>query len=296
MRRATPHKLSHKIFFLIRIFVSVVILFLLAYTSQFARIRTPDLKVWFFDIGQGDATFIETPNGQQILVDGGPDNSILQKLSSVMWPWDKTIDAIFVTHPDADHITGLISVLDRYNVKAIYETGVRGSTPMIIGLEKAMDEERASRIITTQGKSFEFDGARMDILWPTLDAIAKEKERNNTSIVIRMSYGDSSFLLTGDAQTEVEDDYAKLVGDIDVLKVGHHGSKTSTSVLLLKTIKPEFAIISDGVDNKYGHPHPIVLERLKDIGAMIFRTDKDGDVLAKSDGVSLQVAPVFLPF
>jgi competence protein ComEC len=296
MRRVTPHKQSHKLFVLLRLFIACVVLFLLAYTAQFARIQTPGLKVWFFDIGQGDAIFIETPNGQQILIDGGPGDSILQKLSSVMWPWDHSIDAIVITHPDADHITGLVSVFERYQVKTIYETGVRGGTPMIQALEQAIAEEQSQNKIVREGQTFNWDGVQVFVHWPSEEAIQTQKDRNNTSVVLKLVYGSTSILLTGDAEETIEEEIGFSVGDIDVLKVGHHGSKTSTSVQFLKVVNPEVAVIPVGADNSYGHPHPIVLEHLKQVGASILRTDLDGDILLVSDSMSYKVSPVFLPF
>jgi len=296
MRRVTPHKRSHKFFILLRLFIAVIILFVIAYSALFARMETQGLKVWFFDVGQGDAIFIETPNGQQILVDGGPNNSILQKLSSVMWPWDHTIDAIVVTHPDADHITGLVSVLERYQVKTVYETGVRGGTTMIQAFDRAIVEEQSQNNFVREGQSYNWDGVQVFVRWPTEEAVKIQKDRNNTSIVLELVYGDTSILLTGDAEETIEEEVGFSVGDIDVLKVGHHGSKTSTSVQFLKAISPEVAVIPVGADNSYGHPHPIILERLKQVGASILRTDLDGDILFVSDSENYHVSPAFLPF
>lgn len=296
MPRATHHKQSHKIFILLRTLILCVILFAFAFSSQFTRMQTSGLKVWFFDIGQGDATFIVTPSGKQILIDGGPDDTILQKLSSVMWPWDHSLDAIVVTHPDADHITGLVSVLQKFDVAEIYETGVRGGTPMIQALEKAIIEEQAKNKKVRENELYNWDGIQVFVYWPTDEAVKIEKDRNNTSIVLDLVYGETSILLTGDAEAIIETIVAPSVGDVDVLKVGHHGSKTSTSVRLLKAITPEAAVISDGKDNRYGHPHPIVLERLKEAGARILRTDLDGDILLVSDSVNYQISPAFLPF
>ena len=296
MRRVTPHKRSHKFFILLRLFIAVIILFVIAYSALFARMETQGLKVWFFDVGQGDAIFIETPNGQQILVDGGPNNSILQKLSSVMWPWDHTIDAIVVTHPDADHITGLVSVLERYQVKTVYETGVRGGTTMIQAFDRAIVEEQSQNNFVREGQSYNWDGVQVFVRWPTEEAVKIQKDRNNTSIVLELVYGDTSILLTGDAEETIEEEIGFSVGDIDVLKVGHHGSKTSTSVQFLKAISPEVAVIPVGADNSYGHPHPIILERLKQVGASILRTDLDGDILLVSDSENYHVSPAFLPF
>ena len=252
--------------------------------------------MWVFDIGQGDAIFIQTKEGQQILIDGGRDQKILQKLSSVMWPWDRTIDAIVATHPDADHITGLISVLDRYQVNTIYETGVRGETPMIDALVEAIGREEAAHTILRAGDRFDFGDVQFMIEWPTQEAVNSAKDRNNTSIVLKLIYGSHSILLTGDAEKEVEAEIAKKIGDVDVLKVGHHGSVSSSTLTFLEQIKPEYALIPVGEKNSYGHPHPVVLSRLMQVAAQIFRTDLDGDILVTTDGTHLQVGPKSLPF
>lgn len=293
-RRAQPIKRIEFQHFLAVIFL--VAFLVLSLAGQFFRARDPALRVWFLDIGQGDAIFIETPNQKQILIDGGPDQTILSKLPSIMWPWDRTIDAIVVTHPDADHVSGLISVFERYDVATIYETGVRGGTPVIAKLEETMDAQQAARVLGRAGQSFVIDGVTFDIIWPTVDATKTQKDRNNTSIVLRVRYGKTVFLFTGDAEEVVEDEFGISAGDVNVLKVGHHGSKTSTSFELLQTIKPEIAVISAGVDNRYGHPHPIVLWRLTQQDSRIWRTDLDGDILVSTDGISVRAAPAFLPF
>lgn len=282
----------HQVIVAVLIFVSIA----WSLRGQQWRLQESALHIWIFDIGQGDAIFVETPDGKQMLIDGGPDNTVLSKLPSVMWPWDRTIDAVVVSHPDADHITGLVSVLDRYRVSHIYETGVRGGTAMIKELVRAIESEPAQHHLGRAGQSFEFDGVQIDILWPTQEAIVKEKDRNNTSIVMRLRYGKSTILLTGDAEASVEEQIAGIVGDIDALKVGHHGSKTSTSMDFLWKTKPEISLVSAGEENRYGHPHPIILTRLSQIGSEIWRTDIDGDILITSDGKRIQASPAFLPF
>lgn len=296
IHRAPPHKPAQKyqrhLFFLL----VAILFFLIPLSAQLSRLREDELRVWFFDVGQGDAMMITTPHGKQILIDGGPDQTILQKLPSVMWPWDKTIEAMFISHPDSDHITGLVSVLERYQVQVIYETGVRGGTSVIREFEQAIENEQAAHVIVREGDTFEIDGVTIDVLWPSEQAIKNEKDRNNTSVVMRVSYGETEILFTGDAEEEVEDDFAKQAGDVDVLKAGHHGSRTSTSAKLLATVRPEIGIISAGEENRYGHPHPIVLHRLKEIGAQIWRTDQDGDIVLFSDGLTIRIKPAFLPF
>lgn len=296
IRRVTPlrpiQQYRRRLFFL----CVAILFFLIPLSAQLSRLRESGMRVWFFDVGQGDGMLIETPHGKQLLIDGGPDQTILQKLPSVMWPWDRTIEAMFVSHPDSDHVTGLVSVFERYNVQAIYETGVRGGTSVIRELEQAILKEQAARFVVRQGDTFEIDGVTIDIIWPSEQAVRAQKDRNNTSIVMRVSYGDTEILFTGDADEYVEEDFAIQAGDIDVLKVGHHGSHTSTSATFLKAVRPEIAIISAGEENRYGHPHPIILSRLHEIGAEIWRTDFDGDILLFSDGLSIARRPVFLPF
>ncbi len=255
-----------------------------------------ELKVWFFDVGQGDATFIETPDGKQLLIDGGPDDRVLQKLSSVMLPWDRYIDAILITHPDADHITGLISVLENYKVGTIYETGVRGFTPTIDQLVEAMTNEGANIITLRKGDTIPFGEVSANVLWPTQEVVETSKQRNNTSIVLQMTFGDSSFLFTGDAEQDAELSMLKSVQDIDILKIGHHGSKTSSTVAFLKRSAPEYAIISAGEENRFGHPHAIVVSRLKDMYSDYFITGIDGDVLVTSKGGEPIVAVFPLPY
>ena len=242
------------------------------------------LRVWFFDIGQGDGTLIETPNGKKILVDAGPDASILMKLGEVLWPWDRSIDAIVITHPDADHITGFVSVLRRYRVGHVYETGVIAKTAVDTEIEKLIRDEHLPVTIVRIGDSIPDADIQLAVVWPSDLAVSHAAgDRNNASVVIRLTYGETTVLLTGDAEEPSEKLFASNVGAVDVLKVGHHGSATATSQLLLDLIRPRMAVISVGVQNKYGHPHPLILDRLMNQSIQIFRTDLQGDILMTSD-------------
>ncbi len=294
--RHTQHKTRSKILQIVPIILFFVLISFWPILTTWNLQPHGELQIWVMDVGQGDAILIRTKEGKKILVDGGRDQMILQKLGSVMWPWDKTIDAIVATHPDADHITGLISVLKRYHVNTIYETGVRGETPMIDALAKAIPVEHATHTLLRSGDAFDFGDAHFIVEWPTQQGIDSSKNTNNTSVVLKLVYGSRSILLTGDAEKEVEDVIGSKIGDVDVLKVGHHGSVYSTTPNFLAEIKPEYALISDGVNNPYGHPHPVVLDRLRAVAAKIFRTDLDGDILVTTDGTYLRVKPTFLPF
>ncbi len=223
------------------------------------------LRVWFFDVGQGDAIFFETPEGYQVLVDGGPDRAVLSKLGAVMWPWDRTIDAVVLTHPDQDHVAGLVHVLQRYRVQDVYWTGAEHHTFAAEAFEREM-KARVTRVHQIKrGDAWRADDLKFETIFP-FDAPPDGflKEQNRYSLVLRATYGDTSVLLTGDTTAQEEDQYAALSGDVDVLKVAHHGSRTSTQIRFLETTYPETAVISVGEDNTYGHPHPIVLQRLSE--------------------------------
>lgn len=243
------------------------------------------LCVWFFDVGQGDGIFIKTPSGKKIIVDAGPDASILTKLGEVMWPWDKTIDAIVMTHPDADHISGFIPILKRYRVGRVFETGVVADTQIDTELRNIIQTERIPITRVRRGDILPFSDVSLAVMWPSDEVVSRAEEgRNNTSVVIKLMYGETTVLLTGDAEEISEKQFAGALGHIDVLKVGHHGSVSSTSPFLLQSIHSNFAVFSVGANNRYGHPHPLILDRLQAISAKIFRTDIDGDILLRSHG------------
>lgn len=280
------------------VLVLLSLAFIIFFSESYQSLaQTNQLKVWFFDVGQGDAIFIETPNHHQILIDGGPGSGVLSKLGSVMLPWDKTIDAIIFTHPDADHITGLIPILERYKVSTIYETGLNSTTQTMKSLETAIIKEQAQHQLISAPQRFLIDGLEIQVLWPEQDYQDQMvKEANATSIVLKVTYQNTSILLTGDAEVENEAEFGSLAGDVDVLKIGHHGSLTSTGVEFLNTVTPEIAVISVGGNNRYGHPHPAILQRLIKRTVKIFRTDQDGDILLISDGGEPTVFPAPLPF
>ncbi len=253
-----------------------------------------EFRVWFFDVGQGDATLLISPKGERLLIDGGPDQSVLSKLGTILPPWDRRIDAVLLTHPDADHMLGLISVLEFYDVQQVYVSGEEAQNAFFKAWSKRLQEEQATVIKLKQGEEFKFGGLDVHVLWPRADR--EDFSRNNQSIVLDVHYGDTSILLTGDLEEEGETELLAIVKPIDVLKAGHHGSLSSSSYAFVQKTKSDFSIISAGLDNRYGHPHPTVLERLKDVGSRIFRTDLDGDILLSSFGGEPVVKEKPLPF
>ena len=253
------------------------------------------LEVNFFDVGQGEAIFIETPSRHQILIDGGPSSLILEKLAESLPFWDRTIDLIILTHPEHDHLAGLIEVLKRYKIENILWTGIVRDTSEYNEWVKLIKNEGAKIKIAQASQRINLStyevNRHIDILYPFENLEGQEFENsNNTSIVAKLIFGENSFLFTGDAYQSVE---KKLVSrgwglNSDVLKVGHHGSKTSTSEEFIKQVSPEIAVISVGKDNPYQHPHQETLDTLEKYGIKILRTDKEGDIKIISNGESLR--------
>ncbi len=281
-----------KFYFLGGLLIAAVLVWLAVFSLQGSGL----LEVNFFDVGQGDAIFIETPEKFQILIDGGPDAKILEKLGKEMPFWDRTIDLVILTHPDPDHLNGVIEVLKRYKVKEILYTGVVPEDLKQKGVD-IVEKGKAKKIIAKAGKRIDLGQTPLDskhltgqvyieILYPFEDITGQRfSDFNQTSIVCQLVYGKISFLLTGDAPKSVEYQLmAKQANlDSDILKVAHHGSKTSTSDYFLNAISPEIAVIQVGKDNKFGHPHQEVLDVLNQQNVKILRTDLDGDIKISSD-------------
>lgn len=295
-KRFTLHATRSTILLIVTTLFLSVVLWMQAAQIVFPWQEKP-LRVWMLDIGQGDAFFIEFPTGEQWLIDGGPDDAVLAKLGSLLLPWDRTLDAILVTHPDADHMTGFISLLDRYQIDHVYETGAVAATAQDRALVERVANEPSGRELLSSGDVLKVGTATLTVVWPQETHEGDQVgNRNNTSLVVRLDYGETSVLFTGDAEEESEIVFANKVGDIDVLKVGHHGSLSSTSWNFLAAIAPEVALISAGEGNPYGHPHPVILNRLLEWGSQTFRTDLQGDILVTSYGDEPQVQPAPLPF
>ena len=250
------------------------------------------LEVCFFDVGQGDSIFIETPQKYQVLIDGGPDSSVLEKLGKEMPFWDRSIDLVILTHPEHDHIAGLIDVLESLEVENILWTGVLKDTSEYEEWKKKIKEEGSRVVIAQSGQYIKLGDAWLFVLWPDENLEnQKPKNTNNTSVIVRLVFGRISFLFEGDAYKSVEKKLMlqnkKLKST--VLKVAHHGSKTSTGEEFLREVFPEVAVIEVGKDNHYGHPHQEVLDRLEKYGIKILRTDLNGDIKILSDGLNYKI-------
>ncbi len=271
----------------------ILSLTMLGFVALFSQSNLDDeekLQVAFLDVGQGDATFIESPTGTQVLIDGGKGGMVLSKLSEVMGFFDRDIDMIVATHPDMDHIGGLIGVLDRYTVHTILITENESDTPAFEAFTDRIFEEGAKILIARRGQIYDLGSGSagsttLSILFPDRDA--RDFESNASSIVARLVYGESEYLFTGDAPKEIEEYLISLDAQgiaSDVLKVGHHGSRTSTSEIFVNAVIPDVAIISAGKDNSYGHPHGEVTKLLTARGIAQKNTADLGSIVSVSDG------------
>jgi len=274
----------------------IIFLFLIAsglwYNLYAASSNSNYLKVVFLDVGQGDSIYIETPDGHQMLIDGGPDARVLSQLSQVMPFGDRSIDVVVATHPDADHIGGLPQILDTYEVSTFIENGVTSNTKVYQSLEQKILKNKIKKIIALRGNSILLDKEKnihFDILFPDRDV--SNFDSNDASVVGKLVYGNESFMLTGDATVYTENlikwNESDAILKSQVLKLGHHGSHTSSSLPWLESVNPEISIISAGKDNRYGHPHKDILERLKDLKIPYLATYEKGNIIFKTDGENL---------
>lgn len=237
------------------------------------------LHLYFLNVGQGDAIFLRTPAGTTILVDGGPEKKVLDELGAVLPFFAKTIDYVFLTHPDRDHIEGLLSVLRRYRIGQVIFTGTLSENFLSRRfLEIIREKNIPVRLARADNDIALPDGIKLDILFPLEFEIQTTEKTNNTSIIMKIIYGEHEILLTGDAEAAEEEILLAHGVDLaaDMLKVAHHGSKTSSTENFLRAVSPKSCVILVGRYNSYHHPHPSILKRLSQHCREIFRTDTNG--------------------
>jgi len=267
--------------------IPYVILATLALTAVFVWLAVWELmpgdgvKIDFLDVGQGSAILLSAPNNNQVLIDGGPSDAILAKLGQALPLFDRKIELLILTHPDSDHLSGLIEVLKRYEVGQILETGISDSTAEYRVWNDLIKQKNIPVVFARSGDTVKIaDNLAIEVLYPFSKINGQDfsKNTNSTSIVGKIFYGQNSMLFTGDAEGSVENPllYSGANLKADILVVGHHGSKNATSEEFLAAVAPKIAVIQVGAKNKYGHPTQEVLDRLK--GLDIFRTDLDKDV------------------
>lgn len=258
--------------------------------------KPDEMALYVFDVGQGDSIMAEEGD-KQILIDGGPDASVMSKIGSVMPPGDNTIDLVVLTHPHSDHVTGLDAVIKKYSIGRILKTDAIAGSAIDRDFDAMVKEKNIPVDDPATVSSEQVGGMTYKVLHYEEQADVDNKHKgsddglNDSSIVGMLSFKNNKFLLMGDATTAVEDDLLAAGTDLkaDFLKIGHHGSAYSTGETFLAAVAPAYAAISLGAKNTYGFPAWRVTELLKKTGVKYFRTDLDGDVTVLSDGDSLQV-------
>lgn len=271
-----------KWFILICLFIFSVVLWSVAIRENHRGL----LKIVFLNVGQGDSIFIESPTGIQVLIDGGANKVLMKEISKIL-PWyDRHIDMILITHPDKDHFEGFLSLLEKYKLDVAMDSNVESKNDSYNFLLDKLKNKNIPKINARKGEVIDLGGgAYLQIIFPDRDVSGVET--NTASIVAKLIYGETSVLLTGDSPTTIEDYLISAdseVLDSDILKLGHHGSRTSTSERFLSAVSPDYAIISAGKDNSYGHPHREVLEILEKQKVPFLGTYDLGRITFVSDG------------
>ena len=245
-----------------------------------------DMKVHFIDVDQGDSTFIELPNGEAMLIDAGEADQGDKVVTYIYTQGYDTIDYVVATHAHSDHIGGLPVVLDSFNIGNFYMTSAVATTSIYEDMLNAADESGAT-VHDVMAGDIIYDEANL-LIEVVAPKVIDNDEHNNNSVVIKLTYGDDKFLFTGDAEKSEEDGIWTNI-KCDVLKVGHHGSDSSSSSNFLKKVEPSYAVISCGFHNSYGHPTDDVLKRLDDRNIDVYRTDLQGTIVFTSDGSNISV-------
>lgn len=268
----------------------VLLMLLVIFIAVWANVaKGPDLTevvaIYFFNVGQGDAELIQK-NDYQILIDGGPDDTILQKLGDTMPLNDRKIESMILSHPHADHLVGINQVIDRYYVDKIYLSGVIHASNEYLEFMDKVDEKGIEVIVPNIGYSVvPYNNSKLEFVWPGDEYQKQNSENlNNTSVVNRFCYFDECVLFTGDIEIDEHDKMLNYLNDHKInieskyLKISHHGSNNGTNQIFLDAVKPEMAIISAGKDNQFGHPHSSIIDLILSSGIALKRTDRDGDI------------------
>jgi competence protein ComEC len=267
-------------------FILIAILVILDFCIFYYGRAETGFQVSFLDVGQGDSFFVESPTGVQMLIDTGKPGAVMAPLSEEISFADQSIDILLLTHTDLDHNGGAVEVLKKYSIATLIlnKEYTGGDDKQIVDLARARGVKivyaRRGQVIDLGG------GAYVTILFPDRDV--SELESNTASIGLKVTYGEVDFILTGDMPSTVEEYLARIDEgflDAEILKLGHHGSKTSTSDNFLKAVSPDYAIVSAGADNTYGHPNKEVINRL--FGIQVLETSKASTITFVSDGEDL---------
>lgn len=265
----------------------LIIIAFFVWVNAFSTASTADnnLHIYFLNIGQGDSAYIKTPSGQDILIDGGPDDSVLAELGRVMALGDRRIDLVVLTHPHADHLTGLISVLNRFEIGEVWETGVGYSSATYDTWKNLVKEKGISQNFVDINSQKQFGAVNFLVLSPLSNLKNQNMDNlNNASIINRLEYNKFSALFLADAEISTQTQILQSVKPATVVKIGHHGSQNALNEDLMRIARPAIAVISVGLNNKFGHPSPGTISFLKSLATQIYQTSQNGTINIISDG------------
>ncbi len=256
------------------------------------RVSSGVLRVTFLDVGQGDAILVESPSGVQMLIDAGPPSgAVLRELGRVLPFWDRTIDVLVLSHPDLDHVGGMPDVFARYRVAVVISGTAEGKSTIALSKDSLVEQEAAHVIEGKRGVAVELGGGAVaEFLAPIPGEFGSDT--NDASSIVSVRFGETRFLFSGDLGESGEIRAARREGAVlraDVLKLGHHGSRSSSAEEWLRAVSPSVAVISAGKDNRYGHPHKDVLDRLATLGISSVSTVERGTITFVSDGRSVEI-------
>lgn len=261
---------------------------LIFFSYQSSALSDKKLHVVICDVGQGDAIYIRTPGNIDILIDGGRGSRVLECLSAHMPFWDKTLELVFATHPDADHIGGFAAVFRNYDIESFNTVRAARDTKVFSDLKNLISEQKIPYKELSTGSRFALsDGVEIETKWPEKDF--KSSDSNDYSLVQHLRFGEFDLLLTGDISYEILNSLDFSKSTIEVFKLPHHGSKTGVDDATFQRIRTYFAIISAGKNNSYHHPHPSVLTLLKKYNVPYKRTDLEGEIEIVTDGKNTKV-------
>ena len=282
---------KHRLQLFFGFLIVVAIVVWAASFSKFNADSSSRDKIYFLNVGQGDSEYIKLRDGKDILIDGGPDQKVLEELGKVMDFNDRRIDLVVLTHPHADHLTGLVDVVNRYEIGQVWESGVAYPSSIYDEWQNILKQKNIPDIFVSYGqeKSFNNDATKFKVVYP----LSTEKNLtidnlNDSSVVTELDDGKFSALFLGDSEKTAQIKYLDKLQQITVLKVAHHGSQNGTLEDLLKTTRPAIGVIEVG-KNTYGHPAASTLSILKQYAVQIYRTDQKGTVEISTDGINYSV-------
>lgn len=270
------------------IIIGVIVLSFFNYKSD------KNLHIYFLDVGQGDSEYVRRMNNFDLLIDCGPNNSVVNELGKIMPFWDRKIDYLLLTHPHADHLSGCIDIIKRYEIGQIIATDAVNTSSEYLEWLKLISDKHIPYKLARAEQEINLDNEiKLNIYRPNKSYKDEKIDNlNNTSIVAKLIYHNFSVLFAGDAEAEAQKELLRANGQslkADVLKVAHHGSNNGSDINFLKAVLPKIGVISVGRNNKFGHPAPDTLKKLESIGAKIYRTDQNGTIEITSDGIHYQI-------